>query len=65
MTEYTTAIVAVAVVAFAVVSKRLGRSALTGTMAFTAVGLLIGPQGLDLVPTHRAAGSERGRQSRA
>jgi NhaP-type Na+/H+ or K+/H+ antiporter len=50
MTEYTTAIVAVAVVAFAVVSKRLGRSALTGTMAFTGLGLLIGPEALDLLP---------------
>jgi NhaP-type Na+/H+ or K+/H+ antiporter len=50
MTDYITAIVAVAVVAFAVVSKRLSRSALTGTMVFTAVGLLIGPEGLDLLP---------------
>jgi NhaP-type Na+/H+ or K+/H+ antiporter len=50
MTEYAPAFVAVAVVAFAAVSKRLGRSALTGTMLFTAIGLAIGPQGLDLLP---------------
>ena len=49
MTEYLPAIVAVAVTAFAVVSKRLGRSVVTGTMAFTALGLAVGPQGFDLV----------------
>jgi sodium/hydrogen antiporter len=45
----TPAIVAVALVAFAVVSKRLSRSAVTGTMVFTSLGLLIGPEVFDLV----------------
>jgi NhaP-type Na+/H+ or K+/H+ antiporter len=47
--EYTPAVIAVAVVAFAVVSKRLSRSAVTGTMVFVALGLLVGPEGLDLL----------------
>jgi len=47
--EYTPAIAAVALVAFAVVSKRLSRSAVTGTMLFTALGLLLGPEALDIV----------------
>lgn len=47
--EFTSAIVALAVVAFAVVSRRLSRSALTGTMAFTALGVALGPEGFDLV----------------
>jgi sodium/hydrogen antiporter len=49
VTEYLPAIIAVAVTAFAVVSKRLGRSVVTGTMAFTALGLAVGPEGFDLV----------------
>jgi NhaP-type Na+/H+ or K+/H+ antiporter len=47
--SYTPAIAAVALVAFAVVSKRLSRSAVTGTMLFTALGLAVGPQVFDLV----------------
>jgi len=49
MSDYLPAIVAVAVTAFAVVSKRLGRSVVTGTMLFTALGVVVGPQVLDLV----------------
>ena len=49
MTEYVTAIVAIAVTVFAVVSKRLSRSVVTGTMAFTALGVIVGPEVLDLV----------------
>lgn len=49
MTEYVPAIVAVAITAFAVVSKRLGHSVVTGTMLFTALGLVVGPEVLDLV----------------
>lgn len=45
----TPAILAVALVAFAVVSKRLSRSAVTGTMLFTALGLAVGPEVFDLV----------------
>lgn len=46
MDEYTAALVALALVAYAVVSKRLSRSAVTGTMLFAAVGLAIGPEAL-------------------
>ena len=49
MTEYVPAIIAVAVTVFAIVSKRLSRSVVTGTMIFTAVGLLVGPEVFDLV----------------
>lgn len=47
--EYTAAIAAVALVAFGVVSKRSSRSAVTGTMLFTALGLAVGPEVFDLV----------------
>jgi NhaP-type Na+/H+ or K+/H+ antiporter len=47
--NYTPAIVSVALVAFAIVSKRLSRSAVTGTMLFTALGLVVGPQVFDLL----------------
>jgi len=47
--EFVPAIVACALVAFAVVSRRLGTSWITGTMVFTAIGLVLGPQALDLV----------------
>jgi len=43
------AIVAVAFVAFAVVSQRLSRSVVTGTMLFTGLGVALGPEVLDLV----------------
>ena len=49
MTDYLPAILAVVVTAFAVVSRRLGQSAVTGTMVFTALGLVVGPEVLDLV----------------
>lgn len=45
----TPAMLAVALVAFAVVSKRLSRSAVSGTMLFTALGLAVGPEAFDLV----------------
>jgi NhaP-type Na+/H+ or K+/H+ antiporter len=45
----TPAVLAVALVAFAVVSKRLSRSAVSGTMLFTALGLAVGPEVFDLV----------------
>jgi NhaP-type Na+/H+ or K+/H+ antiporter len=45
----TSAIIAVAFVGFAVVSRRLSRSALTGTMVFTALGVALGPEGFDVV----------------
>src|SRR6056297_421463 len=47
--EFTPAIVAVALVAFAVLSKRLGHSAVTGTMLFAGLGLVLGPEMLGLV----------------
>lgn len=47
--EYVPAIAALALVAFAIVSRWSSRSAVTGTMLFTAFGLAVGPQGLDLI----------------
>lgn len=47
--EWTMAIVAVSFVAFAVVSGRLSRSAVTGTMLFVAVGIVMGDEVLGLV----------------
>ena len=43
------AIIAAAFVAFAVVSRRLSRSVVTGTMLFTALGSALGPEVFDLV----------------
>ncbi len=45
----TSAIIAVAFVGFAVVSRRLSRSAVTGTMIFTALGVALGPEVFDLL----------------
>jgi NhaP-type Na+/H+ or K+/H+ antiporter len=45
----TPALVAAAFVAFAVVSQRLSRSAVTGTMLFAALGVALGPEAFDLV----------------
>lgn len=42
--EFTAAIVAVGFVLFALVSRRLDRSPVTGTMLFTALGLVLGPE---------------------
>jgi NhaP-type Na+/H+ or K+/H+ antiporter len=47
--DYVPAILAVALVAFAVVSKWLSRSAVTGTMLFTALGLVVGHEAFDFV----------------
>ena len=47
--EFAGAIVAASLVAFALVSRRLARTPLTGPMVFMAVGLLFGPEVLDLV----------------
>jgi NhaP-type Na+/H+ or K+/H+ antiporter len=55
--EYTPAIAAIALVAFAIVSKRLSRSAVTGTMLFTALGLIVGPEVLDFVDFSGLLGS--------
>ncbi len=49
MTDYVAAIVAVAITIFAIFSKRLSRSVITGTIAFTALGMLVGPEVFDLV----------------
>ena len=49
MTDYLAAIIAVTVTALAVVSNRLSRSAITGTMVFVILGLVVGPEVLDLV----------------
>jgi NhaP-type Na+/H+ or K+/H+ antiporter len=42
-------VVGVVVVFFALAAERLGRTVITGPMVFTAIGLLIGPKGADLV----------------
>jgi NhaP-type Na+/H+ or K+/H+ antiporter len=47
------AIVAAAFVVFAVVSRRLSRSAVTGTMVFAALGVALGPEVFDLVDYDR------------
>lgn len=54
--EYTAAIIAFAFVAFALVSRRLDRSAVTGTIVFTALGLVIGPEVLGMVDRTGLAG---------
>ncbi len=45
----TSAIIAAVFIAFAVLSRRLSRSALTGTMLFTALGVALGPEVFDRV----------------
>jgi NhaP-type Na+/H+ or K+/H+ antiporter len=45
---YAPALIALVFVAFALVSRRLDRSPLTGTLLFTAFGLLIGPEVLGI-----------------
>jgi NhaP-type Na+/H+ or K+/H+ antiporter len=47
--DMTPAIIAAAFVAFAVVSRTLSRSAVTGTMLFAALGVALGPEVFDLV----------------
>ena len=49
MNAYWFAILAALVFAYAVFSSRLSRTFLTGPIIFTALGLLIGPQCLDMV----------------
>jgi NhaP-type Na+/H+ or K+/H+ antiporter len=47
--EFAPAVIAALFLAFALVSRRLGRTAVTGPMAFVAAGLVLGPELLDLV----------------
>lgn len=49
MAAYTPAIVAIALLLFAVASKRLGHSPVTGTMLFAGLGLVLGPELLGVV----------------
>ncbi len=49
MNDATPAVIALAVVLYALVSDRLARSPVSGTMLFTALGLLVGPEVFDLV----------------
>jgi NhaP-type Na+/H+ or K+/H+ antiporter len=46
--EFAPAIVTAAFIAFALVSRRLERSPITGPMLFVALGVIIGPQALDI-----------------
>lgn len=55
--EFVPAIVACALVAVAVASRRLGTSWMTSTMVFTAIGLALGPEVLDLVDLNGLVGS--------
>ena len=54
--EFTAAIVAVGFVLFALVSRRLDRSPVTGTMVFTGLGLVLGPEVLGFVDLTGFAG---------
>jgi NhaP-type Na+/H+ or K+/H+ antiporter len=47
--SHTLIIVGVVVLLYAVAAERVARSVVTGPMIFTAIGLAIGPKGLDLV----------------
>ena len=47
--EYSLALITTVFIAFALVSRRLGRTAITGPMVFVTVGLLLGPEALDVV----------------
>ena len=47
--EFVPAITAAAFIAFALVSRRLERTAITGPMLFVALGVILGPEVLDLV----------------
>ncbi|MDX2379554.1 MAG: cation:proton antiporter [Acidimicrobiia bacterium] len=53
----TLIIVGVVVVIYAVAAERVARSMVTGPMIFTAIGLAIGPKGLDLIDLPLAASS--------
>jgi NhaP-type Na+/H+ or K+/H+ antiporter len=46
--EFVPAIVAIAFIAFALVSRRLERTPITGPMLFVALGVILGPQVLDI-----------------
>ena len=54
--EYTQAIVAASVLLYALVSGRLSRSAISGTLVFATVGLLAGPEVFDVVDVNGLAG---------
>jgi NhaP-type Na+/H+ or K+/H+ antiporter len=54
--EFVPAIVAAAFVAFALVSRRLSRTAITGPMVFVALGLVLGPEMLDLFALEHSRG---------
>ncbi|MEM8620211.1 MAG: cation:proton antiporter [Actinomycetota bacterium] len=47
--EYTPPIVAAAILLYGLASRRVERSPITGPMLFTAVGLVIGPEVLDIL----------------
>ncbi|RLE22783.1 MAG: hypothetical protein DRJ50_07130, partial [Actinobacteria bacterium] len=54
--EYGPAIVAAAFVAFAVVSRRLERTPITGPMLFVALGLILGPEVADIAGDYGRTG---------
>ncbi len=56
--EYTQAIIAASILIYALVSGRLSRSAISGTLVFATVGLLVGPEVLDIVDLNGLIGEE-------
>lgn len=54
--EFTAAVIATGFVGYALVSRRLDRSPVTGTIVFTALGLVIGPELLGLADLSGLAG---------
>lgn len=54
--EYTQAIIAGSVLLYAMVAGRLSRTAISGTLVFATVGLLMGPEVFDLVDVNGLAG---------
>jgi len=56
--EYTQAIIAASILLYALVSGRLSRSAVSGTLVFATIGLVIGPEVLDIVDVSGLIGDE-------
>jgi hypothetical protein len=54
--DFTAAVIATGFVGYALVSRRLDRSPVTGTIVFTALGLVIGPELLGLADLSGLAG---------
>jgi NhaP-type Na+/H+ or K+/H+ antiporter len=53
MSEYVILALAAFIIVYALISKRLSTTIITGTILFVAFGLLIGPKGIDLMGADR------------